>query len=132
VPLAFLGLGTASVWSWSLHYLVQLRRTYHPATSDRNRAPALCATVSQGYRSGKGWRRLDCNHLAALGINADVQLAPGSAARRAVLFNQPLTASAKFQAGAVNQEMHRPSPAPAQWRDMQGFASAALSNNPAH
>jgi hypothetical protein len=64
----------------------------------------------------------DRDDLAALSIDADVQLAPGSAARGAVLFDQPLPGSAKFHAGAVDQEMQRPNPAPAQWQDTQCFA----------
>ena len=40
--------------------------------------------------------QLDREDFAALGIDADMQLTPGSAARRAVLFNQPFTGSTEL------------------------------------
>ena len=47
----------------------------------------------------------DGEDLAAGGIETDMQLPPGSAAGRSVLFDQPFTCSAKLQAGAVDQQM---------------------------
>ena len=44
----------------------------------------------------------DRNDLAALGIDADMQLAPRSAAGRSMLFNQPFAGPAELQAGAVH------------------------------
>ncbi len=49
----------------------------------------------------------DGDDLAAAGIHTDMQLSPGSAAGRAVLFNQPLAGATKLQAGAVDQQMKR-------------------------
>jgi hypothetical protein len=43
--------------------------------------------------------------LAAGGIDADMQLPPGSATGRSVLFDQPFAGSAELQAGAVHQQM---------------------------
>ena len=47
----------------------------------------------------------DGDDLAAGGIDADMQLPPGSATRRSVLFDQPFAGSAEPQAGAVHQQM---------------------------
>src|ERR1700722_13009061 len=47
----------------------------------------------------------DGDDLAAGGIDADMQLPPGSAPRRSVLFDQPFAGSAEPQAGAVHQQM---------------------------
>ena len=49
----------------------------------------------------------DGDDLAADGINTDMQLPPGSAAGRAVLFNQPFAGSAELQPSAVHQQMKR-------------------------
>jgi hypothetical protein len=54
----------------------------------------------------------DGDDLAAVGIDTDMQLPPGSAAGRAVLFNQPFAGSAELQAGAVHQQMKRASSCP--------------------
>ena len=43
---------------------------------------------------------------ARVGIDADVQLAPGPAPSRAVLLDQPLTGAAQLQPSAVHQQMH--------------------------
>ena len=51
--------------------------------------------------------QLDRDDFAALAIDADMQFTPGSAAGRAVLFNQPFAGSAELQAGAVHQQMQR-------------------------
>jgi hypothetical protein len=40
-------------------------------------------------------------------IDADMQLAPGAAAGRAVLFNQPFAGSAELQTSAVHEQMQR-------------------------
>ena len=47
----------------------------------------------------------DGDDLAAGGIDTDMQLPPGSATGRSVLFDQPFAGSAKPQAGAVHQQM---------------------------
>jgi hypothetical protein len=43
--------------------------------------------------------QLNREDFAALAIDAEMQLTPGSAARRAVLFNQPFTGATELQAG---------------------------------
>src|SRR3984885_746134 len=52
-------------------------------------------------------RHFDCDDLAAVGIDPDMQLPPGSATGRAVLFNQPFAGSAELQPSAVHQQMKR-------------------------
>src|SRR5882724_4017851 len=53
--------------------------------------------------------QLNGNDLAASCVDAYMQLTPGSAAGRAMLFNQPFTCPAEFKAGAVDEEMKRTS-----------------------
>ncbi len=47
-----------------------------------------------------------CDDLPGVGVQADVQLAPGPARLGAVRLNQPLAGAAKLQAGAVHQQVH--------------------------
>jgi len=42
-------------------------------------------------------RQFDRDNFTASGIDADMQLTPGSPTRRAVLFNQPFTGAAEFK-----------------------------------
>jgi hypothetical protein len=69
--------------------------------------------------------QLNREDFAALGIDAEMQLTPGSAARRAVLFNQPFTGAAELQAGAVHEQMQRAGPRPAERWHFQRLAAAA-------
>src|ERR1700740_2494915 len=69
--------------------------------------------------------QLNREDLAALGIDAEMQLTPGSAAGRAVLFNQPFTGATELQAGAVHQQMQRAGPRPAERWHVQRLAAAA-------
>src|SRR6201987_3823182 len=69
--------------------------------------------------------QLDREDFAALGIAAEMQLTPGSAARRAVLFNQPFTGATELQAGAVHQQMQRARTRPAERWHVQRLAAAA-------
>ncbi len=50
---------------------------------------------------------LDRDDLAAIGIDANVQLASGPAAGRAVLFDRPFVGSAELQTSAVHEQMQR-------------------------
>ena len=62
--------------------------------------------------------------FAVLGIDAEMQLTPGSAARRAVLLNQPFTGSTELQAGAVHQQTQRAGTRPAERWHFQHLAAA--------
>jgi hypothetical protein len=50
---------------------------------------------------------LDGDDLTGIGIDANMQLAPRSAAGRTVLFDQPFAGSAELQASAVHKQMQR-------------------------
>lgn len=50
---------------------------------------------------------LDGDDLAAIGIDADMQFAPGPAAGHAVLFDQLFAGAAQLQTGAVHEQMQR-------------------------
>ena len=54
--------------------------------------------------------QLDRDDFAALGIDAEMQLTPGSAARRAVLFNQPFTGSLSFRPVLSTSKCSGPGP----------------------
>ena len=54
-----------------------------------------------------------------------MQLAPGSAAGCAVLFNQPFAGSAELQASAVHQQMQRAGTGPPERRHLQRLRPAA-------
>ena len=69
--------------------------------------------------------QLNREDFAALGIDAEMQFTPGSAARRAVLFNQPFTGSTELQAGAVHEQMQRAGTRPAERWHFQRLAAAA-------
>jgi hypothetical protein len=43
--------------------------------------------------------------FAAVGVNANVQLAPGAALCRAMFFKQPFTGAAQFQSGATDNQV---------------------------
>src|SRR6202789_163394 len=47
----------------------------------------------------------DGDDLAAIGIDADMQLAPRPAAGRAVLFDQPFAGAAQLQTSAIHEQM---------------------------
>ena len=51
--------------------------------------------------------QLRCEDLAGLGVDADVQLAPGSTSPGTVFLDQPLAGSAQTQACAVDQRVNR-------------------------
>src|SRR6478735_1863814 len=72
-------------------------------------------------------RQLNRDNFAASGIDAYMQLTPGSPTRRTVLLNQPFTGAAEFQAGAVDEEMERTGCGPAKRRQNQRLAPAAHS-----
>src|ERR1700677_4403445 len=67
----------------------------------------------------------DGDDLAPVGIDTDMQLPPGSAAGRAVLFNQPFAGSAELQAGAVHQQMKWAGSCPPEWRYLQRLRPTA-------
>ena len=69
--------------------------------------------------------QLNREDFAALGIDAEMQLTPGSAAGRAVLFNQLFTGSTELQAGAVHEQMQRAGTRPAERWHFQRLAAAA-------
>jgi hypothetical protein len=69
--------------------------------------------------------QLDRDDFAALAIDTDMQFAPGPAAGRAVLFNQPFAGAAELQARAVHQQMQRTGSKPPMWRHFQRLAPAA-------
>src|ERR1019366_90417 len=71
------------------------------------------------------FRQFDRDNFTASGIDADMQLTPGPATRRAVLFNQPFTGAAEFKASAVDEEMERTGFGPVKRRQNQRLAPAA-------
>ena len=67
----------------------------------------------------------DGDDLAAGGIDTDMQLPPGSAAGRAVLFDQQFAGSTKLQARAVDQQMERAGSGSPEMQQLQRFGPAA-------
>src|SRR3984885_6219790 len=67
----------------------------------------------------------DGDDLAAGGIAADMQLAPRSAAGRAVLFDQPFASAAQLQTGAVQEQMQRAGTGSPEWGHLQRLGTAA-------
>lgn len=51
-------------------------------------------------------REIETDDLTSVGVEADMQLRPGSAPCRAVLFDLPFRSTAEPQAGAVDDQMH--------------------------
>ena len=70
-------------------------------------------------------RQLRCENLPGLGIDADMQLAPGPAPPGAVFLDQPLAGSAQTQACAVDQQVNRSSGARIWPWHLQGFGPPA-------
>jgi glutathione S-transferase len=62
---------------------------------------------------------LNGDDLAAIGIDADVQLPPRPPAGRSVLFDQPFAGSAQLQPGAVHEQMQRAGCGPPRQRHFQ-------------
>jgi hypothetical protein len=50
-------------------------------------------------------RQIKGDDLAVPGVNANVQLAPGAALCRAMLFKQPFAGAAQFQSGAIDDQV---------------------------
>ena len=50
-------------------------------------------------------RQIKGDDFAVAGVNANVQLAPGAALCRAVLFKQPFAGAAQFQASAIDNQV---------------------------
>jgi hypothetical protein len=69
----------------------------------------------------------DGDDLAAVGIDADMQFAPGPAAGCAGLFDQPFARSAELQASAVHQQIQRTGSQPSKRRHLQHVSPAAQS-----
>jgi hypothetical protein len=73
--------------------------------------------IPAGHRDG--------DDLAAGGVDTDMQLPPGSAAGRSVLFDQPFAGATELQAGAVHQQMDRAGSGSPQLRHLQRLGPAA-------
>ena len=52
-------------------------------------------------------RQIGRDDLARIGIQADMQLPPGTVGLGAVLLDQPLAGATELQSCAVHQQMHR-------------------------
>jgi hypothetical protein len=65
--------------------------------------------------------------VAACGIDTDMQLPPGSAAGRSVLFDQPFAGPAELQAGAVHQQVEQASSGTLEARHLQRLRPATQS-----
>jgi hypothetical protein len=71
------------------------------------------------------FRQFDRDNFTASGIDADMQPAPGPPTRCAVLFDEPFTGAAEFEASAVHQKMERTGFGSAKRRQNQRPAPAA-------
>ena len=67
----------------------------------------------------------DGDDLAAIGIDADMQLAPRPAAGRAVLFDQPFAGAAQLQTSAIHEQMQWAGTGSPERRHLQRLGSAA-------
>jgi hypothetical protein len=49
--------------------------------------------------------QIKCNDLAAAGVNANMQFAPGASLRGSMLFKQPFARATQLQPGAVDDQV---------------------------